>query len=133
MSPSTQPDDAYLNGDEVIWETAPFDGDWLNFPGNAWLLLSWQATVGAATRGTQYQGWSAVPITIEPYVSTAQQQPAGTIILASGQPAELQQVRETGVWVNNAACADYYLRVVVTLRLVPPSDGGVTGAGEASH
>lgn len=122
-SPSSAPgpDDAYLDGNTVVWESSPFDGEWLPFVGGTWVLVNWKKTVEAVVKGTPYEGWAVAPSEIDPYVATTEDAATSRILVPTGdQLTEMQNVGPDGVWINNASCADYFLRVVARLHLVAP-------------
>ena len=84
----------------VVWESAPFEGPWLDFPGEATITFELPAGLG----------W---PDEIDPVVSTGPYQDSGTWTLGADQVVEGTNPDSHTIALTNATCAEYYLRVEV--------------------
>ena len=114
--------DWWRNGDEVVWESGPPQGPWLDFPGNRFYHIAFPPDFPAALAGTFPDAWYA-------WVSVEQdaQDPTGSNVLAAGELAEFTAVSPTGFTVLNNTCAEYSLRIEVHAHVPPlpvPPDGG---------
>jgi hypothetical protein len=101
--------------DEDTWESSPQDGAWLPFPG-AQLYFFEIPALGDRR-----------PQVILPYISPIEDpnvfvagRPASNFTLAGGNSAELSGVGPNRFSIRNGTCADYFLRVVVSLEPRPP-------------
>jgi hypothetical protein len=103
----------------LVWQSAPADGPWLDFPGNATVHFTYPA------------GFSN-PFTWDAFVSTDpyQEAGAGTFTQGGGQPAEFTSLAPGSIDVTNSSCAEYYLRVVA-YEFPPESDAGADARTDA--
>ena len=132
--------------DEDTWESSPQDGAWLPFP--AAQIYFFEIPALGDRR----------PQVILPYISPIADpnvvvagRPPSNFTLAAGNLAELSGVGPNRFAIRNGTCADYFLRVVVSLEPRPPraepeaiadasadaepvdaGDAGADGASDAS-
>ena len=106
-----------------FWESSPFDGDWIDFPGERTYFFSLP----------QYFTPNSPP---EAWVATAPDatDPDGgaTYVQAGGQLAEFGRFVNGGFFVTNATCAEYYLYVKVSGTYAPPPTPGPEAGDDAS-
>jgi hypothetical protein len=126
----------YENGNDLIWESGPVDGTWRDFRGQEAYTFLWPAPF-AGHLPYSYESWvSTSPTPQDP-------QNGGPQINASGQLAQYTSVSPWGLVVENASCAEYYLRVVAYAHTngplgasvdagVAPEDASPTG-GDAQE
>jgi hypothetical protein len=128
--PQTSPDPdtsfAYQNGDEVVWESSQIQiGDkWLDYPGQRTYRVNWISTIERLLPAIDTCKLRIVKtnvyVAIDPY--------GAGFVEASGQLAEMTYAFASDVpngpgelngQVNivNATCAEYFLRVVITLQV----------------
>jgi hypothetical protein len=91
-------------GDPVIWQSAPAEGPWLDFPGEATVTFTYPEGFGSP-----WQWW--VFVSTEPYQGPG----GGTSTEATGQLGAVTSVTNGGITVTNASCAEYYVRVVAEM------------------
>jgi hypothetical protein len=153
---------AYRNGDEIVWETSDSVFDpWLDYPGQRTYELNWQSTIRSDFPDVDLCTLHVV--SVDSYISTDQNginfvPAAGQLVettypLVVDDDAELPhdagldadgaatagEQANGQVNVFNGTCAEYFLRVVVTLRVGaaylgchPSSDAAVdAGAPDA--
>jgi hypothetical protein len=115
----------HVEGDQVVWESAPLAGPWGDFPGN-------RAYVFVFPMPFQ-------PIDAVPFVSVERNPQPNCVpsttsscgfTVASGQLAELADLTNDRVTVSNATCQPYFLRVVVRGTLL--SADGAARAPDSS-
>jgi hypothetical protein len=102
----------HVDGDQVVWESAPLAGPWGDFLGQRIYVFPFPMP---------FQ-----PTDVVPTVSI-DRDPAENFTVAAGQLAELSHLTTDGVTVLNATCQEYFLRVVVRGTLLPAH-----GAAQAS-
>ncbi|HEY8038735.1 MAG TPA: hypothetical protein VIF15_03045, partial [Polyangiaceae bacterium] len=95
--------DVHQEGNDLVWESSPMNGSWLDFPGQRRYVLIWP---GEFTQ--------SVPYDVRTYVATGQdaQDFPNNFVEGTGQLAEISGVSKLGVTVFNGTCAEYFLRVV---------------------
>jgi hypothetical protein len=100
----------HVGSDEVVWESSPVQGTWIDFPGGRTYTFIWPTEIlddlGA--------GWEVQ----YPVVSVSTQADNGSTAgavssMAAGQLAEITSLSNYGFGVGNASCAEYYIRVEV--------------------
>jgi hypothetical protein len=95
----------YVQGG-IVWESAPSDGPWLDFPGNATITFHFP-------RGFRNPTYCLPYVSTDPY----QEAGAGTYSVASGELAQFTSQAPDYFAVTNNSCAEYYLRIVCTESL----------------
>jgi hypothetical protein len=128
--------------DATDWESGPFDGQWIDYPGERTIFLFPNLVPSATGAPPALQGNFPGPyFNVTAYVSPNQDANAVTSnwTPASGNLAEITIVppgpgespTQWFIAITNASCAQYYLRVTVT-RAEPdagaPEDGGSDAA-----
>jgi hypothetical protein len=145
---------AYRNGDQIVWETSDsvFQG-WLDYPGQRTYELNWQSTIRSDFPDVDLCTLHVVRV--DSYIATddgginfvpaAGQLVEMTYPLVVDDDAELPNAdgaatagEQANGQVNilNGTCAEYFLRVVVTLQVgtaysgCHPPDAAVESGGE---
>ncbi|MBX3212860.1 MAG: hypothetical protein KF850_12555 [Labilithrix sp.] len=107
--------------DEDTWESGPMNGTWLWFPRQRTYIFDLRVLGGR------------VPYNVYPYISASPDPmtvgPNGTI--GSGNLALLSSIGPNRVDVRNDSCSDYYLRLVVEAKPMPPALPADDGGAEA--
>lgn len=111
------------SGSAVFYETSPYDGTWIPYPGQVTLRVDLP------------KGNTRPVVLVAAEMATARNYPdcssLAVMTTNAGQEFNLLQVDQTGFTANNDGCADYCARFVVTLG---DSDGGAAdgldGEGE---
>jgi len=128
---------AWVDGTDIVWESSPPDGPWLDFPGQRTYWFEWETAFVQAVKDSPFaylasndQFWKLLPNPhqIDAYVADGPLDGADTrFVLASGQLAEMSSPSNKQLNVTNAACAVYALRVEVRVDLRPllESDAGL--------
>lgn len=104
----------HRSGGELVWESSPMEGTWLDFPG----AVSYTFILPAEMTTALQNGWTLLAPTV--WISTAANQidGGGTAAPAAGQLAEVNGMSVYGFVVTNGACAEYSIRVEV--HVIPP-------------
>ena len=152
------PGEAWVDGNDIVWESSPTAGPWLDFPGQRTYEFKWRAafesvlasspmTLRAKTPGCLYPlaprgpvldrtclqafvDQLPYPYETHAWVATGEaDKPDGTFVEAAGQLAYMNYGGNDQLNVFNATCADYSLRVVVRVFLGPPETADA-GAAE---
>lgn len=113
-----------VEGQSVVWESSPLipaadAGGWLDYRGLRTFAFNFPPPFAADTEITD----------ILPYISATTDPNNPTrpnFVLAAGNLAEITALSGTGMRLQNATCAEYFLRVEVRGRL-SGSDGGAGG------
>jgi hypothetical protein len=106
------------SGYEVVWETTPFVGPWLDFPGMRTYIIQFPSGLSGH-----------LPTSVDVYVSSdnpdanALEAPHMNFTTASGSLAELMNTTATQLSVLNATCAAYSMRMVVRAQVIAPDAG----------
>jgi len=102
---------------EIRWESAPFAGPWLEYPGNHTVVVKFPPALAAYRL-----------VDVSAYVSLDPDPRSFTG--AFGQLAEFSDASTTGLSVLNATCQNYFLRLEV--RASPSeADGGPPAEADA--
>jgi hypothetical protein len=127
-------DQVYRDGDELVWYSAPFNGDWLTFPGNETLSVFYPPEIAAVL------GPGMVPTAVDVWLSSDAadaSSPFRNIVNGAGQLAEYVYMDNRAVNILNATCAPYSLRIEVRAAAGPGATDGaafsVADAGEAGN
>ncbi len=115
-----------VEGQNVVWESSPLipEGDaggWLDYRGLRTFVFHFPPPFAADTEITA----------IAPYVSSTTDPDKPTnpnFVLAAGNLAEVTALSGTGMSLQNATCAEYFLRVEVRGRLAGGEAGGIVSA-----
>lgn len=113
--------------DEDTWQSTPMTGAWLEFPGQKTFFFRYRDVMG-----------HRLPADVHVYVSASpspnEEGNATNFTTAAGNLATVTVPFPGEVWIRNATCAPYFLRVVVDLYPEPPAptdaDAG-DGGGDA--
>ena len=104
----------------ALWESSPFDGTWIDFPGQRTYFFTLPAGFVAVQPPT---AWVATDLNPNP-------SGGATIVLGGGQLAEISNVGGNGGFlITNGTCAEYYLYVSV-LGIYAPA--GPTSPADAA-
>jgi hypothetical protein len=112
---------AFRNGSEIVWESSGQDEGWLDFRGQRTFKLDWSQAVSCqlgidpCTLESDY-----VVVDWEAYISVFDAGSNANSVGGTGQLANIMQLSSSNMWVLNAGCAPYFLRVVV--HLLPKAD-----------
>ena len=137
------PGEAWIDGNDIVWESSPFRGPWLDFPGQRTYELKWRTAFESAIAASPMASRFSAPGSLQafvdqlpyPYDTNASvatgeaDKPDGTFVEAAGQLAYMNYAGNDQLNVFNATCADYSLRVVVRVFLGPPETADA-GAAE---
>lgn len=109
--------DGHMVGPDT-WESGPFDGEWLAYPGQRKVALTIPEAAGRTI------------LSVEPYVSVGSRPflRGDDYTVASGDLAKITW--DGRINLQNATCADFYLRVVV--RYAPQPNALTVDGGDAS-
>jgi hypothetical protein len=142
----------YRNGDEIVWETSGSVFDkWLDYPGQRTYQLNWQSAVREAFPDVDL--CTLYVVNVDSYIATDEN--GAGFVPAAGQLVEMTyplvadddaasaSLQANGqVNVFNGTCAEYFLRVVVTMHVgdficgchgpCPDGGAGSPDAGEAT-
>ena len=105
------------SGYELVWETTPIVGPWLDFPGQRTYVIQYPPGL-----------LGHLPTTVETYVSydnpdSSVDAPHMNVTMASGSLAELMNTTDTQLSVLNATCQPFSMRMVVRAQ-VGSADAG---------
>jgi hypothetical protein len=121
----------YVGPDEMVWESSPVQGTWLDFPGQRTYTFIWPTAMLDAIQS----GWVLLPPNI--WISTQAgngPQEGGTMTPSAGQLAQVTGLSDYGFAVGNGSCAYYYVRVEVhVIRPGPPPPGGDAGTDASAE
>jgi hypothetical protein len=129
--------------DDSTYETNGFDEDWIRYPPNVTLTVTYPSDPVAScspNAASTTRLSHRVPVSIEPYVGTSitPNQPNDSGInftSASGGVVEFSSVGSTGFTAVNSTCALYFARFVVHFAPVSSVDAAMATAvdvGDAS-
>lgn len=127
------PGEAWVDGNDIVWESSPTAGPWLDFPGQRTYEFKWRAAFESAIAGSPMASRFSAPGSLQafvdqlpypyethPWVATGEaDKPDGTFVEAAGQLAYMNYAGNDQLNVFNATCADYSLRVEVRVSLEP--------------
>jgi hypothetical protein len=105
-----------VNGNTLTWTTSPVDGRWLDFPGNMTYIINFPPPLGG------------VPV-LPPLPFVSAEGPAeasDNFIAGPAYLAEITNVTEQQMTVQNASCAHYSLLIEVQADV--PAEAGPSGA-----
>ena len=136
------PGEARVDGNDIVWESSPQRGPWLDFPGERTYEFKWgaafESAIAASPMGSRFSAPGSLhafvdqlpfPYETHPYVATGQPDAQdSTFVEAAGQLAYMHYAGNDQLNVLNATCADYSLRVEVRVSLEP---AGTADAGAA--
>jgi hypothetical protein len=98
--------------DDTTWESSPIDGAWLHFPRQRYYFFDIPELGGR------------LPSVVIPTLSAVQvPDDGGDSTLGAGNIALLLNYHPNHVEVKNDTCSDYYLRLVILVPPLPPSNG----------
>jgi hypothetical protein len=123
---SAAPDSSfyYLSANEMVWESSPMMGTWLDFPG----ARSYEFIFPGPMQDKLFnQGWELEAPVV--WISTRPDNGVdggSTAVPSAGQLAQVTFISNAGFDVTNGACAEYYIRIEVHVG----NPGG--GAADAS-
>ena len=108
----------------AMWESSPFEGTWLDFPGERTYFFEFPPYFNALQPP---ETWVATDP--NPY---ANGNSGATLVPAAGQLTEINDGINGGFKVTNATCAEYYLYVSVfgTYQPPPPPAAGDAAVGD---
>jgi hypothetical protein len=90
-----------LGDGQIRWESSPFDGPWLDFPGQRTYTIRFPLPF-------------ASPPEIAFYIAADAAAAQANFVVGGANLAQFSELTVTGVSVFNPSCADYGLRVVAT-------------------
>ncbi len=99
-----------VNADEVVWESAPAGGNWLDFPGSRSYVFVFPDTLRRDLQNGWTMGYPIVSVSTQADNST---DGGATSSMAAGELAEISHISDSFVVVTNSSCAEYYVRVEV--------------------
>lgn len=111
----------YVSGNEVVWDSGPETGRWLDYLGNHTYVVSYPPQFAALA------AWR--DLTTAFWVATTQDDASSNNTAGVGQLAEVVNVSPTSLSVFNATCQEYFLRFEVRAPLAAAI--GDSGAGDA--
>jgi hypothetical protein len=116
----------HVGADELVWQSSPWLGTWIDFPGQRTYVFIWPAEMQDAIANA---GWVLEAPSV--WVSTTADNDAGgggTSTPAAGQLAEVSGVTTYGFAVTNGSCAEYYVRAEVhAFRPAQPTSAADAG------
>ncbi len=107
--------------DDVTWQSNPVEGGWLPLPGNRIWVFQVPQLMGKRHR------------MIMPYVSgsPAPLDAGANYTIGSGNGTVIVPFPDGSFWVQNATCADYFVRVQAEIFPGPEDGGADAGDGSA--
>lgn len=104
--------------DENTWESGPIDGTYLPFPRQRAYIFDIRSLGGR------------IPFRVEPYLSASPEpMKSGNFINGSGNLAIFSNALPNRVDIRNDSCSDFYLRLVVEAKPLPPELPAVDDGG----
>jgi hypothetical protein len=131
-------DQVYRDGDELVWYSNAFNGEWLDFNGLETLNVFYPPEISMALAGDTAAG--GVPTSVIAWTSSDPEDAAvenRNFTQSSGQLAEFPFMNQNVVQVLNASCAHYSVRLEVRAAIPPTMDTGAIpplvdgGSGDA--
>ena len=104
------------NDGQIQWESSPFDGPWLDFPGQRTYRILFTQPF-------------ASPPELTFYIAAAPDDAQANFVVGGANLAQFSELTAAGVNVFNPSCAEYGLRVVATGLAATAVDAGQDDGG----
>jgi hypothetical protein len=113
----------HTDGSLRVYETTPFDGEWLDFP--SYRRFQLQHNLGTKDYTP------VLYIAFDNYPVPANSDAGGDVAIASGDVAVIDDIEPNSLSIRNATCSEQYLYVKITASASSSgspfvNDGGVT-------
>jgi len=121
----------YYNGDEIVWQSSPLEGPWLDFPGQRTYEIILPDAFAQADPGTfDFSVLVSYDNPQELDASHANFTPAAGQLVEFGNviPTQVDASGKVVISALNATCVDLSVRIVVRAELTGSADAGAGSA-----
>ena len=96
-------------GTQRVYESTPFNGEWLHFPGNRRFLLTHTLGTTPYSSLMMFIAFDSHPISGD----------AGDVAIATGDVAVVERIEPDSLQIRNDTCSEQYLYVKATAEIDP--------------
>jgi hypothetical protein len=122
--------------ENALWESSPFDGTWIDFPGQRTYFFGLPPGFAPTGLPMAYVATDPAPNDVDGGVVTATcggetitNSGGGTYVIAAGQLAQFGAFVNGGFLVGNGTCACYFLYISIPGTFTPPAPPPSNDAG----